>query len=513
MFFISTKLKSTSRSIVLLLLLFCSAVQAQVEQSNRFEIPLTVNEPTYSITPTMDNGLFLQRYLIGYDKSDQIDIIKLDTAFTEQWRGFLPVEKNQLIVGKKSYNGQLYILLRPQAANNYELYVLDESNGRYLKYFIKSFIRINTTELQVTNESILIGGYFNRVPLVLHFNLKTQQSKVLPGIFNEEGELTQIKTYPDGTFNVLINAKNMYKQKTVWIKNYTSDGMLISNYALNPESNKSLLFGRSLKTDNNMQIVSGVYGNRQSDYSRGIFVATIDPTGYQQIKYYNYGDLENFFRYMKAKREYRVKERIERRKIKGKKIRFNYRVIIHELIEDGDQYILLGEAFYPQYTSISQSSYGYRGFFRPYSSSTPYIRGDQVFDGYRYTHAVIIGFDRNGKLLWDNSFEINDVKTYTLEQYVKLDTDNGKIALLYLYNNQIRSKIIKGDQVLEGKTDDPIKTMYDTDVILAEDRSVNNLNYWYDDFFYAFGIQNIVNVQNPTAPKRRVFYLNKVSYK
>ncbi len=262
-----------------------------------------------------------------------------------------------------------------------------------------------------------------------------------------------------------------------------------------------------------MQIVSGVYGNRHSDYSRGIYVATIDPNGYQQIKYYNYGDLDNFFKYMKAKREYRVKERIERRKIKGKKVRFNYRVIIHELIEDGDQYILLGEAFYPQYTSLSQSSYGNRGFFQPYSSNTPYLRGDQVFDGYRYTHAVIIGFDRNGRRLWDNSFEINDVKTYTLEQYVKLDTDHDKIALLYLYNNQIRSKIIKGNQVLEGKTEDPIKTLYDDDILLAEDRTVNQLNYWYDDFFYAYGVQNIVNTGNQTIPKRRVFYLTKISYR
>jgi hypothetical protein len=262
-----------------------------------------------------------------------------------------------------------------------------------------------------------------------------------------------------------------------------------------------------------MQIVSGVYGNRKSDYSRGIFVATIDPTGYQQIKYYNYGDLDNFFKYMKVKREYRVKERIQRRKIKGKKLRFNYRVIIHELIEDGDQYIMLGEAFYPQYTSINQSSVGYRGFFRPYSSGTPYLRGDQVFDGYQYTHAVIIGFDKNGKRLWDNSFEINDVKTYTLEQYVKLDTDHDKIALLYLYDNQIRSKIIKGDQVLEGKSENPIKSLYENDVLLVGDGASNKLDYWYSDFFYAFGIQNILNTQNQTVQKRRVFYVNKVSYR
>ncbi len=49
-----------------------------------------------------------------------------------------------------------------------------------------------------------------------------------------------------------------------------------------------------------------------------MFVANVDAQGGYAIKYYNYGDLERFFNYMKARREKRVKERIERRKIRGK---------------------------------------------------------------------------------------------------------------------------------------------------------------------------------------------------
>ena len=255
-----------------------------------------------------------------------------------------------------------------------------------------------------------------------------------------------------------------------------------------------------------MQLVAGVFGGRNSLYSRGLFLASIDPSGMQQLRYYNYGDLENFFNYMKAKREKRVKERIERRKIKGKRTRFNYRFLVHEIVPYNNQYILLGEAFYPRYTSTDRTYYG---FFNPnavYQNSI--IRDGRIFDGYRYTHAVVMGFDLNGKLLWDNSFEINDVKTFTLEQFVKLEVQKDRIALLYLFENEIRTKIIKNDEVLEGKTFEPIRTKAENEIVKKDETDFNKLDYWYRDFFFAYGVQEITN---PGTGKRRVFFINKVT--
>jgi hypothetical protein len=201
----------------------------------------------------------------------------------------------------------------------------------------------------------------------------------------------------------------------------------VKTTVLEPEEKKNLIFGRSLKMPTGEQVISGVYG-RYTDYSRGIFVASVNVLGEYAIKYYQFADLEHFFNYMKARREKRVKEKIERRRIKGKKIKFNYRVLVQELIPFGNQYILLGEAFYPHYT---------------------YPSNVQIFDGFQYTHAVVIGFDQNGKLMWDNSFEINDVKTFSLEKFVKIYPEEDRIILLYLFENIIRSKIISGSDVLE----------------------------------------------------------------
>ncbi|HET9487027.1 MAG TPA: hypothetical protein VFO54_06320 [Chryseosolibacter sp.] len=479
-------------------------LQAQVLQTGRFEVPVEARTEFFDIIPSSDNGLFLYRQFAG-DKEDQIQLIKLDTAFAQNWGGFVSVRKNYRLMGIESYDKKLFLLLRyiDYRKNDLLLYAIDEADGHYLQFTIKGYIPFSPTEFRITDNAALIGGYYNRIPVVLHYSFLDHRSKVLPGLFNEAGELTQIKTNEDGSFDVLICARNPVRQKTIWIKNYDAEGNLMKNLPLQPEESKHLIFGRSIKTDGDKQIVAGVYGTRSSEYSRGVFIATIEPSGSESIKYYNFGDLNNFFQYMKASREKRIKDRIERKKIKGKKIRFNYRFLVHELIPYKDQFVLLGEAFYPRYVTVDPM--GFR-----MSPSMNY--NGRIFDGYYYTHAVVMGFNGEGKLLWDNSFEINDVKTFTLEQFVKLHVFPDRLALMYLFENHIRTKIIQDNTVLEGKSIDPIRTFKENEVIKGERYTKNKLEYWYKNYLYAYGIQDIVTPSRQGQARRKVFFINKLHY-
>jgi hypothetical protein len=415
-------------------------------------------------------------------------------------------------MGIRTFDEKLFLLLRfrDYSKNDLILLVVHQSDGHYVQYHIKGYIPFSPSEFQITDEAALIGGYYNRIPVVLHYSFDTFRSKVLPGLFSEAGELTQIKTHDDGAFDVLISAKNLARQRTLWIKNYDPEGNLLRNLPLQPEDNKHLIFGRSLKTESDKQIVAGVYGSRSSEFSRGLFIAMIEPSGLEQIKYYNFGDLKNFFHYMKANREKRVKNRIERKRIRGKKIKFNYRFLVHELVPYNDQFVLLGEAFYPRYRSVDGGQFR---FFTPYGlPAGSVIQNGRVFDGYYYTHAAVMGFNEEGKLLWDNSFEINDVKTFTLDQFVKLEVLPDRLALMYVFENHIRTKIIKGDLVLEGKTVDPIRTFNRNDIVKNDRNEKNKLEYWYDNYLYAYGVQDIVTPSGDSAGKRRVFFINKVHF-
>jgi hypothetical protein len=504
MCFTSTEL--TLRLALFFLFIFIPVVhQAQVLQPDRFEISIDNNDQGYEVIPAKENGLFLIRNLIT-NSSSVIELMKLDTSFTKKWQGYIEIEGRRDLVAKRSDKDNLYLLVRQGDLRKKDLflYVVNQENGNYIEHKVRNIIQLMVTDFQVAKNGVIIGGYFNYIPVVLFFSFSTQTSRILPGLLNEQGELTHIKVNPDGSFDVLISGRTYNKQKTIWMKTYDENGNLQFQLPLIGEDNKSLLFARSVTTFNEMQLVAGTYGNKNSEYSRGIFVGSIASNGNQQIKYYNYADLENFFKYMKAKREQRIKERIERRKVRGKKVRFNYRFIVHEIVPYQDQYILLGEAFYPKYISTDpRFSNNFFSYTQPF-----FVQNGRIFDGFRYTHAVVMGFDKNGRLLWDNSFEINDVRTFTLEQFVRLELHEDKIALFYLHDNKIRSKIIRGNEVLEGKTSEPIRTTNEVDV--AKNISLSSkFDYWYGRYFFASGTQRLVN---HAVGERKVFYINKVMY-
>lgn len=497
-FFMSIKLLCVS-------LLCLSSVynHAQLTQSTRFEIPISDRDTEYKVASAGTNGAIIYRAGTAR-KQDYIDLIHVDTSFNEMWKSQLAVDKKFILDHQRTLNRSQFFLFHNREFSdfNFHLYEVDLTNGTSRKHIVENFIPFPPTHFEVTTNGALMGGYYiGRIPVIIFFNFSTSKAIVLPGLFNETGELLQISVNEDESFHVLIGAKNFMKQKTIWIKFYDPVGTLKQNTALIPQENSSLLFGKAIKTENDNLIIAGTFGNRTSEYSKGLFIATVNKEGEQNQFIYPFTDLENFFSYMKANRQKRVKERIERKKIQGKKIKLQYRILVHELILQNNQYLLLGEAFYPVYKRDDRYNYGLAT-----GGAIPYI-----FDGYRYTHAIIIGFNKQGNLQWDNSFEINDIKTFTLDQFVKMDTQSGKIALLYLFDNRIRTKVIQNNKVLEGKVYSQLNTSFQSEDP-KEDTDIKKLDYWYDGAFLAYGVQHPPN-RSLTRSRQRIFFVNKVSYR
>lgn len=470
---------------------------AQVQQIGRFEIPISNSQSSnFSVVSAGTDGLMIYRRL--YESPlDILEIVRVDTIFRVVWTKKLEIAKGLRAVHALVKQNHLFVLFK--ATNNrfgdFLIAAVNVTDGSYLVYRVQNLISFNPTEFVITNEAALIGGYFNYRPLIVYFNFSSQKSKILPGFFNEVGELTQVKPYNDGSVEVIVSSDNYEKKKCLWIRNYDRYGDLIKTTILEPGEKKNLIFGRSINIGNDEQAVVGVYG-RFKEYSRGIFIARINPVGEYTIRYYDYGDLHHFFNYMKASRQERIKQRIERKKIKGKKAKFNYRFIVHEIVETQDNYVMLGEAFFPKYAYVNGLSQ------------------TRILIGYQYTHAVVIGFDKNGNLIWDNSFEVNDIITSRLDQYVKIQAQGDKIYLQYVFENEIRSKIIKDSKIVEGAASNEVRLKFEDDILRNTEFESSNLDYWYDDKLFVYGIQQIRNYsKTPRDYNRRVFFINKVNYK
>jgi hypothetical protein len=499
--------------IFILFLLPLTPAQSQVAQAGRYELPLfdSYSKP-YAIVSLGPQGILVYGTVLA-DGIESLEVIRIDTALREIWKGYIKLERHSTVLKAQSADDKALVLLKDRFANttDFTMVIIHLDNGNYSLHQIPTQLPFNPTNFLVTSSAALIGGYFNYRPLVLHYSFSTLKSKILPGFFNDTGELNQLTANSDGTVDVVVSAKNFDRRKSLWIRNYDADGDLVKSVVLSPTEDRHLIYGRVVRMPDGEQMVCGVYG-RHIEMSRGIFLASIDAYGEYDMKYYNYSELHHFFKYLKAKREKRVKERIERRTVKGKKMKFNYRLMVNEVVPYGDQFIMLGEAFYPHYSYSSRTYSGITYMSRSYG--TPLTRGDLVFDGYQYTHAVVIGFDKSGRITWDNSFEINDVRTFQLQQYVKLVPEHDRIVLLYLFENVIRSKIIKEKEILEGKTFDQLKMRFMDDMVRARDTDGSTLEYWYDNVFFASGIQMIRNSHDSGVQlQRRVFFINKIEYK
>lgn len=493
-------------------------LQAQLQQPARLELDLSDTDEYYTVVSAGEQGLILYRR--NNDQSTVLkevyDILCFDEDLNERWNTQLEVEDASL-TGYEYKGGKFYLLFREKAnkADNYHIFRMDVETSLMTNYTIDNAIPIELSEFTAVDDVMLLGGYVNYRPTVIYFDLKNEKYRVIPGLYMNNSELLEIKTNEENkTFTILHTERMRNRQYTISTKTFDRDGGLLFEYRLTPDPDRNLLYGRTTSTFSDDALhIAGTYSHGNTKYSRGIFIANVQPDGSQDIHYYNYGDLQNFFSYMKAKRENRVKKRIERRKVKGKKVRLNYKLLVHDIIEKKEGNILLGEAFYPKYASnTTYNSFNYGGGFSGYNRSIG-GNGSSYLEGYRYTHAVLIGFDKKGNLTWDNSFEINDVLSPNLQKYVQILPFEDCTVLLYMYENVVRSKIIKKDEVLEGKATEEIATLYEDDEVRRNDFDMGGLEEWYGRYFFAYGVQHI---QNPTLTgvkkNRKVFFINKVTY-
>ena len=99
------------RLLILCVLLPLTA-NSQVAQSSRFEIPIgdPYSKP-YANTSLGDDGLLVYGTVIA-DGIEAIEVIRLDTALAEVWKGYIKLERRSVILMAQSIKGRAILLLK-----------------------------------------------------------------------------------------------------------------------------------------------------------------------------------------------------------------------------------------------------------------------------------------------------------------------------------------------------------------------------------------------------------------
>jgi hypothetical protein len=240
-----------------------------------------------------------------------------------------------------------------------------------------------------------------------------------------------------------------------------------------------------------------------SNTSTGFFTCRIRNGVQADIRFTSFLDLKNFKNILAEKDLEILKKKGAKKNQSMNEFAPEVNLLVHPLIVHNDQVLFLGESYIPEYHPENFTEFDFYG--------RPYINTYNVFDGYRYSSAIVAGFDKSGNLKWDNSMEIRNLISPELNPKVNIFCfSSDTMVLCYSSEARIASKIIKGNDVVEKLDFSTMEQMYPEDKMLTE--SKNYMVPWYGPFFLCYGFQEIKNINSSENKKRTVYYFTKVKF-
>lgn len=489
-----------------LLLISLFSASAQVNQTLRREFPVGVDFDNFTIAPFKELGMIV----FGSDR------INMSTV---KWK-FTKVDQNLKSIDSVSFDLPYQLAMTSFSVSDDRLVVLFRSLRRGT-YRI-SIIDFNTMEVKNLNGNLpkkvinvnfrvcgdmgFISLYSKRKPILVTVDLESGTTKLNPILVKNFKRIwiegIEVDTASNEVFLFVgywLKSKNTGMQVQMWNK----AGKQTETFNLTgvKDHNLTAISGSRIAQDH--YLFTGTYSKKSLVAGEGFFIAEILNGERTFLNYYNFLDLENFTSYLSNRKQEKIEKKKAKKAARGGSLSYTYYMSPHSVLAVNGQYYFLAEFYYPTYRTVTTTTY---------VNGKPTTRVERVFDGYQYTHAAVICFDKTGDKLWDATFEMwLPYKPMVVLQFVTMMAGvDGRMDLMYATGSKIVSKSINAKgKVLNERTFTGVDTGSDDDKIT---RSVTWMKHWYDNHFLAYGVQRIKDKGKTDGKKvRRVFYVNKVT--
>jgi len=503
------------------------AVNAQVEQVARYERERAMSDPELLLVPMLEKGIALINDKDKYKEGKKLwDIIILNSDLAEQWSLEFETEPRHRIVGYE-FNGDLiYLLFRTNEheGSDLNLVTVHFKTQEMRRYTIKQELTFKITHFGVLNHTLVLGGYVNQDPAILMFDLETENLKIVPGFFVSDTELLDLRMNSNNTFNTLVVDRHAKEKKRLMLKTFDTTGALLFDDIIQIDEKRSILSGISSTLINDELLITGTWTEGTSKQASGIYAVMADPFSDQSIKFYDFGSLQNFLEYQAPKRAARLKEKSMQAKASGGIPDFKTYASVIRLEEQPGVFALLTEVYQPSsnynttpYWSgfgYPQSYYGYSPYYgynpfinRYYRPTYQYNNQTQVNDA-KILYSSVLVFDVRGSLINDYGIVLKEKKINALEQTTDFIYHSGNSALAY----KKEKELFVMRHTPDGSTLDTLQTtLSNPEEIVRSDADNGNVRFWYQNFMYYWGHQQIKDQdKNSDDPNRYVFYINKI---
>lgn len=494
------------RSILLLIFIFfASACSAQIQKTTEIESALFFGKNRF--IPMGKNGILIfSEEVRPENKADRIlNFSMLDTGFSKVWTKQQVVDARMAIF-KSDLDGENYYLLLTDVTrkHRYAIIRVNINNGSIAvtngqipdKFIVEDFTasgedafligihNFNFGRLCINAFSCGLLARKNQTSaMLLHSDLQLQRDSAI--IVRKEGSgMLAIAKSPDrksiSTLYYSSPTENVYD---TYVCEYEMNGTKKSEIKLDPGDN-NLIDGHITYLNNQERIYAGSYAQGHpgkeksvSVFADGFYFAKTDGGQQVFINYFLFSELKSFWKYVETSFSRRttkkMKKKAARRKEEGTGLDLNYMLSLHDIIEWNGQYIQIAEVYHLVYRTETYPSVNTNG--------TVSYTTRQVFDGFKYTHAIVCCIDKNGHLKWDATVELKNVHSYDLEEHITAQPKDNGILLSYANKGSLYSLVIS-----EGNASDMPKM---TEVMVAKSNesedadAIDGLNYWYGNYY------------------------------
>lgn len=504
----------------------------QLSQKERYERHQKNSDDYFNVISLKDEGLALFRERDKYKNNDKIwELIVLDTTLQEKSVVELEMNSRYKMVGYEIAPGRLFFLFRTgeTTKNDFELIDVDLKGKETARYQIKPELDFKLTHFIKAGNYFVFGGYVNNEPAIIHFDLTTKQIRVIPGFFQKDTELVDLRTNLNQTFNTVLIDRGGKENRKLVLRTFDETGKQLLEDIVPIDEQKSLQTGITSILEREDLGVIGTWGERNSKQSIGFYFMNVDPFQEQKIKYVDFGQLNHYLDYLNPKRAERLKQNSQDDEKAGRIPNYTNYVMPFRLAEYSEGFLLLAEVYTPvssvnpyysspYYYNPYYSPYGFNpyGFYypglsrmyRPYAYSNNSKNTNEI----RTSETVLISFNGNGQVNWDYSLKLDEIKMPSVEQVADFCLVDDRVYFMYKKESELKTKMIsaKDEQALENtvkvQTSDPL------DEIRSEKEYEGGVRQWFGNTFYVWGYQTLRNTTKEDRV-RDVFYINKVVLK
>ena len=513
-------------ALTVILFLFLQNSYAQLIPQERYELEIKSSDNGFTIVPLEAHGLSLIRERNKFqDGKKQWELILLDNKLEEHWATSLAVDSDFSLVGYETTPGYLYYLFTKGEtdSNEFIIILLNYQDNSIREFQIEHEFKFRITHFSVAGQNPIFGGYISLEPAVLHFDLATETLKVIPGFFLKDTELLDLSVNQNQTFNALLIERYSVAQRHLVMKTFDENGNLLLEDYIEIEQNINILNGKTSNLKREELIILGTYTEGASSEAIGLYSILVNPFSEQSFQYFTFPTLTHFLDYLSPKRASKIKQKAKERQEVGKSPDYKTNLNLIRIEETTERFYLLSEVYDPSngatpphwnnrntYYNYGYSPYAFNNLpsARNQRSTYPYNSFSDN-ESFKVLQTALTLFNGSGKLVWDNSLKMEDVKKFTLEPSSDFTIRKELIFLGYKKENEliVNTSSLEYEPELDT-VKIPLKSK--TESVRYESDQDTGLRYWYPNYFFAWGYQSIRDYESKAEdPVRYVFYINK----